>query len=106
MNLFDRFTRAIERNSRDNERRNLVAELDQLFIDRDYIEHRIPQAIERLATLREADQEATYGKPAAPKRPIIEIVEDDATPAHHWHGYKHKDCGVPDGLVGEWRAPV
>lgn len=58
---------------------------------------------------------------------IVQTIEDSATPHHHWHGYgnarptmnhdasakaaKHSvaeedDASVPEGLVGEWKAPV
>lgn len=91
MNLFDRIITVIERNSRDTERRNLYRERYQLAREREYGAHRLSQIESRLAVLRGMDQEIAYGRLSMPKQ-HVEIIEDD--------------CGVPEGLVGEWRAPA
>lgn len=78
MKLFDRFIRAIERNSRENERVKLVAELDALDADRDHAVKRIPQIIARLDLLANADI-AEYLNRHEPVKSVSQMVEDDAT---------------------------
>ena len=92
MKLFDKLIRAIERNSRQNERRKLVMELEDIMIDRDHENPRIRQIIERMNVLDRADLDS-YLNRDKPVKSVSQQIEED-------------DCGVPDGLVGEWKAPV
>jgi hypothetical protein len=122
--MFTSLIRAIERKIRNRERRKLYLKLIAISKERAAHPERHAQYsatvrshMERLHVLHVADIEARQ-KPAPlwpglpterPKRPIIEIIEDDATPAHHWHGYGFKRAAFDDDLesiVGEWRAPV
>lgn len=88
MSWFNRFTAWLDARERADERRTLRRELDML--DR-LTAHRKPQIIARLEKLRLADQQASYGQAHFPAR-RFSIVEDD--------------CGIPEGLVGEWKAPA
>lgn len=88
--LFSKFIAHMDAQERADERLALCREMDELDRDRDYIAHRVPQIIARLVVLRREEQEALYGKPSPVRK--IEIIEDD--------------IGSPDGLVGEWKAPV
>lgn len=94
MNLFQKLIRAIERNSRSNERRYLVEELEDMMIDTYCIDHRsrIHQIEERLRALAKSDLNADLNR-NKPLKSVSQMVKED-------------DCGVPEGLVGEWRAPV
>lgn len=92
MKWMHKLIRAIERNSRQNERRKLVMELEDIMIDRDHENPRIRQIIERLNVLDRADLDS-YLSRDKPVKSVSQQIEED-------------DCGVPDGLVGEWKAPV
>lgn len=90
MKLLHNIIRAIERNSRQNERHQLVEELDDLYAARDYDSPRIVQIIERLNVLNRDDLQA-YMERNQPIKSVSQMVED---------------AGVPDGLAGEWKAPA
>lgn len=91
MGLLDRFIRAIERNSRSNERRRLIEELEDIYATRDYNDSRAKWIGERLEALGKADLDA-YLNRHLPVKSVSQMIEDD--------------CGVPEGLVGEWKAPA
>lgn len=90
--FFSRIIRAIERNSRANERRKLTQELEQINHDREWAAHRVRQILDRLNVLGKADLDS-YLNRNKPVKSVSQMIEED-------------DCGVPDGLVGEWKAPV
>lgn len=90
--FFDRLIRAIERNSRNNERRKLIEELGWLYVDGQHKSPRSKQIVERLDFLAKQDLDS-YLKRNKPVKSVSQMVEED-------------DAGVPEGLVGESRAPV
>lgn len=97
MRLFDRIINAFER-------RNLRAERDAIY--RNDLDHvaagRLVHIHIRLLELGD--------KPKASPPKMVEIVNDEATPEHHWHGYANTRPTMyhdaPEGLASQWNAPV
>jgi hypothetical protein len=106
MKMFSKIIRAIERNSRQNERRKLVEELEDIFITRNYNDKRAQQIMERLGSLRRDDSCAYLNRDKPVKSVSQMIAEDDCgVPASYYRTKQAFDDDL-EGLVGEWKAPV
>lgn len=94
MNLFARLIRAIERLNLRAERRKLCAERHAIYRnDLSLVAAcRLVAIDRRLSELGDKPRRAVPYIGEESVRMVRPMVEDD--------------CGVPDGLVGEWRAPA
>lgn len=76
MKLLSNLIRAIERNSRSNERRQLTEELQDIYICREYDDRRARQIIERLHVLAGEDLSG-YLNRNSPVKSVSDMVRDE-----------------------------
>lgn len=92
MKLFNRLIRAVERAGRSQERRQLTDELQDIFNQRKFDDQRAHWIIDRLSVLDGADLDAYLNR----DKPIKSVSEQ----------VKDAEYSAPEGLAGEWKAPV
>jgi hypothetical protein len=76
MKLFSNLIRAIERNSRSNERKHLTEELQDIYIARKYDDDRARWIIERLHILAGEDLSG-YLNRNSPIKSVSDMVKDE-----------------------------
>ena len=76
MKLFSKLIRAIEANSRNNERKKLQQELEDIFLDREYNDRRARQIMERMHVLAGQDLSGYLNRNVAVKS-VSDMVKDE-----------------------------